>query len=238
MRSLKRLAGISSCCLLIAACSPGGNSPQPLNHSGPLSDASVSPSENYKKELWANALRGIDFVDGRVVVNRQIADEIAKPGTREEALLSYNEANRQFQEVNDRVEALKGFVKTIIIRDNLPEGYLGVGQVLLTRGEMEKALAAFRSAQDLDIGNFEAQLGIARIADMEGDIQRAIREYEQLLTIEPTNGFAHERIAINSYYQGQHAKAWVHTHAAEALGHKVPPQFRLLLAEQMTEPGR
>ena len=64
----------------------------------------------------------------------------------------------------------------------------------------------------------------------------AVDVWREVLTFNPNHAKTHERLAIALYYLGDYHASWAHVHAAEVLGHQVPPQFRPLLEAQMAEP--
>ena len=71
---------------------------------------------------------------------------------------------------------------------------------------------------------------------MQGDFQQAIETWGRVLAVDPNHAKTHERLAIVLYYLHDYQQSWRHVHAAEALGHQVPPQFRPLLEARMPEP--
>lgn len=71
---------------------------------------------------------------------------------------------------------------------------------------------------------------------MRGDFQQAVDTWEEVVDLDSNHAKTHERLAIALYYLGDYQASWGHVHAAEALEHEVPPQFRPLLEAQMPEP--
>lgn len=82
----------------------------------------------------------------------------------------------------------------------------------------------------------ETRYALASAHWMQANVQEAIETWRQLLTIDANHAETHERLAIALYYLGDYQQSWRQVHAAQVLGHQVPPQFRALLESRMLEP--
>jgi hypothetical protein len=83
----------------------------------------------------------------------------------------------------------------------------------------------------------EARFNLAHSLWMLSESDAAIAEMEEVIARDPANAAAYERLAIWRYYAGDDAAAWRNVHAAQALGHGLPPQFLDLLAARTPDPG-
>jgi tetratricopeptide (TPR) repeat protein len=115
--------------------------------------------------------------------------------------------------------------------------YIGLGQALDYKGKPKEAEAAYRTALDLDSDLREAHERLAHNLYAHGRYDEAIKTWNELVARDPNNAEAHNRLSLAYYYTGQYAESWRHLLKAEQLGYAMPPQFRPLLAQQMSEPG-
>jgi hypothetical protein len=97
-------------------------------------------------------------------------------------------------------------------------------------------VAAFRTAVRLDRSLVDTRFQLAMAQWSLQDLLGAADSLRELLAIQPNHRDGRIRLAIALYGIGDFAGSWEQVHQAEARGHQVPPQFRLLLEAQMPEP--
>ncbi len=185
--------------------------------------------ENVKEARFHQAIEGLDFETGFVVV-----DAIGRrPNTRlaskhhTEGVEAYNQ--------NRIIDAITLQNKAVRTDPNLAVAYNSLGRALLGEGEGELAAAAFRTALALDEKYTEARFNLSYAVAGLGDQVEAIELMNGVLQAQPDNADAHERLAIWHYYVGEYETAWAHVHHAQNLGHTMPPQFIVLLQKQAPE---
>jgi tetratricopeptide (TPR) repeat protein len=193
----------------------------------------TSPAEIRNAQLKA-AMRGLNYGSGLVEIDKKIQREVQRDVAGSADRL-FETANALYEQ-NVSVDAIDNFTKAVLKDPTKADYYEGLGRALVAKGLIDEAVAAFRSALQRAPDFFEAQFQLAMARQMQGDQQQANEAWRDVLVIDNKNGEAHSRLAVGLYYTGDFQGAWSHVHAAEALGHQVPPQFRLLLAGKMAEP--
>ena len=198
----------------------------------PSPTAGIKPPpspENIKEERFHQAIEGLDFETGFVVV-----DPISQqPNTRlasqhhAEGVEAYNQ--------NRIIDAITLQNKAVRTDPNLTAAYNSLGRALLGEGEGKLATAAFRTALALDEQYIDARFNLSYAVAGLGDQAEAIQLMNGVVQAQPNNAEAHERLAIWHYYLGEYETAWSHVHRAQNLGHAMPPQFIVLLQKQAPE---
>lgn len=227
--SLSRRSITGFCCLIgLAAISFGCQSTQSIS----LSSQGIRPPDaaiNIKEARFYAAIDGLSFDTGLVVIEPDsgISNYKLANALHEQGLEAYSR--------NHVIDALALFNQAVHAAPDLAIAYNSLGQALHAEGEADYALAAYRTALSLDANLIEAKYNIAIHLGMTGKRVKAIEMMIKVIEANPNNAVAHERIAIWSYYLGNYKSSWQHTHAAEALGHDLPPQFIALLKKQSSE---
>jgi len=201
------------------------------------STAGASPVERWKDRMVREAMEGVSYESGRVVVDADYASELEGVGNVEAARAEHELGRTLLEERNDHLGAIRHLTDAVVMAPGVSDFHEGLGRVLIARGLMPEAEAAFRTALDLDGDHVSATEGLASVLWMQGAQSASNEAYARLLELDPDRGEAHVRLAIGSYYAGDHAKAWRHVDAAEAAGAPLPPQFLPLLREEMPEPA-
>jgi tetratricopeptide (TPR) repeat protein len=204
--------------------------------SGELSPPSAGQS--FKEKRLAEALRGLDYGSGRVVVDTAAADPL--PGAEQfaSAADAYQRGLYYLFEKNDRVAAIGALTRAVIMAPDNPEHLTGLGQALLRKGKGDEAIASFNTALDLAPDHFEARKQLAWALQMSGDYQSSRQAWLRVLDLDPDHGEAHGRLAVLEYYLEDYESAWASVARAEDLGYEVPPQFLPLLREKMPPPAK
>lgn len=230
MRWLSVMAALGVA-MFVFGCASGRSPAAP----GGETAGQTAPPSHYRSALLADAMRGLRYDSGRVEIDHAVADTIARRGTRAEALAEY-ERGRELLQRNQRILAIKAHTRAVLIAPDEPLVYEGLAAALLAKGKVAEAVAAWRTALDLDPERLEARLHLAEALQRQRRFAGAAATFRQVLKQDPQCAAAHARLAVVLYYLGDDAGAWQHVHRAEALGAPVPPQFRALLARRTPEP--
>ena len=182
--------------------------------------------ENIKEERFHQAIEGLDFETGFVVV-----DPIGRRSNTRLAFKHHAEGVEAFNQ-NRIIDAITLQNKAVRTDPTWPVAYNSLGQALLGEGEGELAAAAFRTALALDEQYTEARFNLSFTVAGLGNQEDAIELMNGVVQAQPDNAEAHERLAIWHYYLGEYEPAWSHVHLAQKLGHTMPPQFMILLQKQ------
>ncbi|MCH8823798.1 MAG: hypothetical protein IH984_09860 [Planctomycetes bacterium] len=182
--------------------------------------------ENVKEARFHEAIQGLSFDTGLVVVEPNRRRSNTKLGKE------FYEQGLEAFSVNRVIDSLTLFNKAVHAAPDLAVAYNSLGKALLAEGEADYASASYRTALALDENLIEAKYNIALHLGMTGNRVEAIELMNEVLETDTENTIGHERIAVWSYYLGDYQTSWQHTNAAEALGHKMPPQFIALLEKQ------
>lgn len=220
---------INTSCLFAAAMMMVGCASEVVNT--PTESASANPVENYKDQRMREAMRGLDYSSGRVVLTREAA-QIAQRGTTAQAVKLAQEADRLFDK-NDFPVTIAAYTKAVIVDPTRAETYLGLSQALLGKGKEAEAQAAIRTALDLDPQNLAAYVLLARVIDRKGESNPTIAAWNDVLAINPKHGEAHARIAIATYYLGDTVGALSHIQTAERNGGEVPAHFKSMVVAEV-----
>lgn len=195
----------------------------PSNSGGTRPPATV---DNVKEARFHAAIKGLTFDTGLVVIEPLSRRSNTKLGK------VYYEQGLEALSRNRIIDALTLFNKAVHTAPDLAVAYNSLGKSLHAEGEADYALVSFRTALALDENLIEAKYNIALHLGMMGNRVQAIELMNKVLETDTENAVGHERIAIWSYYLGDYETSWQHANAAEALGHKMPPQFIALLEKQ------
>ncbi len=192
----------------------------------------ASPPNEYRRRLTREAMRGLLYDSGRVVIDTAVAGQIIDGRNAEHARVEFKRGQELLRH-NRSIEMLAAFTKAVLFAPDVAEYYEGLGGALLMKRKFPQAAAAFRTALDLNPDSVSARYGLADALGRQGQRDAAIAMLEELLDRDPQHAEAHARLAIESYYQGETRRAEQHVAAAEASGRAMPPQFLQLLRGEM-----
>lgn len=189
-------------------------------------------TEDYgdKGKRFAAAIEGLTFEGGFVQVK---ANGRNNPNL---AMRRFDDANALLN-INRLFEAIRAYRVAIQTAPELAIPYYGLGRAMHGRGKTDLAIACFNTAIRQDPNLLEARFELAMALQMNMQLEEAIEEMTVLVSLEPDNALAHERLAIWHRYAGNYGQAWEHVHKAQALGHTMPGQFIALLQQDMPDPG-
>jgi tetratricopeptide (TPR) repeat protein len=213
----------------------GCQSSQPLTSQPVAGQADTGPSPVNERTrraqaAWAEAIRGLSFETGLVVVDQPPARSDVTAARR---LLEQGDIEKA---ANRRTPAVAACAAAVRAAPDLPEAHFALGDAMTMKGKTDLAAACFRTVIDLQPENIEARVKLAGALAREMRHDEAIAEMEAVLALDPEHGPAHERLAIWHYYGEDYAAAWAHVRAARAAGQEMPPQFITLLSGKMPEP--
>jgi len=214
---------------LIACGSPSSEDATPAG--SPATAGPMNEKERLQAERWEQATAGLTFETTSGLV--EVAPLVTGSGLAAGEHLA--EAERLVGE-NRVMDAMEQYGLALRNDSDLAAAYAGLGATLERKGKQESAIAAFRTAVDRDADNLDFRYQLATslwTASRQGE---AIEEMNAVLAADEDHAGAHERLAVWSYYTGDHDAAWRHLHRAEALGKEVPAQLVALLEQQAPDP--
>jgi len=189
---------------------------------------------DYKNQRKYLAQRGLSYETGRVTIDPVEAPNVVAGPDPLQAQEEY-ERGRELIAKNKVLDALQAHTKAVLLSPQDPRMYVGLGDAMMRKPYTNKAEAAFRTALDLGLDTAELHFQLAWSLLHQSKRRAAIEELRATLDRDPSHVPALERLAINLYYEGDHAGAWDAVDRAEALGHTMPPQFIALLTRVAPE---
>lgn len=213
--------------LTLTACetTPSGQA-QPAAGPSP-----VNQRELDRQAAWTEAIAGLDFSTGLVVVENPPA--AVNSARASEMMTQGDEAMNS----NHRVQAVKAYADAVRADPGMPEAYYGLGQAMIGRGKIDLAIACFRTVTEMQPRNTDALFELAMALSRDSRDREAMATLNKLIELDPNNGRAHERLAIWNFAINEYEAAWKHVHSAQAAGYGVPPQFIERLGEMMADPS-
>ena len=155
--------------------------------------------KSFKAQRMANAIRGLAYDTGRVVVDPNNSDPLPEAEAFATADEAYRRGLHYLFEKNDRVAAIGALTRSVIMAPDNPEHLSVLGQALLRKGKRDEAVAAFRTALDLVPDHFETSRQLAFAMQMGGDYAAARDAWLRVLELDPGHGEAHGRLAVLHY---------------------------------------
>lgn len=196
----------------------------------------ANPIENYKQARMKEALRGLKYDTGVVTLDPEqapaIAQEVAGQVYADMVAHAYELLNSGLQ-----VEAIGAFTRAVIRDPGSAPAYEGLSDALITKGRTKESQAALSSALMIDGQSASLRFKFAQNLQRAGDLPGQIAAFQRVLEVAPNHVESLSRLAIAHYFAEDYAAAWTYTHACEAAGGSVPPQFRELLASKHAEPN-
>ena len=101
-----------------------------------------------------------------------------------EEMAGLENANQE-AEVGNFTTAVKMFEDLLDENPSLTPAILGLGNVYVDMGELNKAEPTFARAARLEPGNFDAQFGHGEVLQMLGKLVESIRAYQRALSVKP-----------------------------------------------------
>ncbi len=189
--------------------------------------ASAGPSERPGNAFLREALTGLDFSTGRVVVTAEtdLSPQQAEAASAAKAA----EAESLLTEQNQLVPAIGAASQALMLDPDNPARHTGLGHLLMLKGKNAEAEACLRTALDLQPDALDAQMHLANLLYGTGRYDEAIALWKETLAIDPDHGQAHFELALALYYAGDYQGSQLHADRAAALGQPMPPQFAPLL---------
>ncbi|MHC4082509.1 MAG: tetratricopeptide repeat protein [Planctomycetota bacterium] len=223
--------GLFAACLAVTLASQACQTSQETSPEAAGAMPVVDSRTALKEARFQEAVKGLDFDSGLVVVVEATGDD-------PQLALEYHEQGLERLESNRLTGALTMLARAVRTDPQYARGYASLGRALQAKGKGQYALAAFRTALMLDPDNVSARYELALALARLDRRDEAIAEMLRVLQLDPQHAPAHERLAIWYYYGGDVDSSWQHVHAARDLGREPPPQFIALLETQSPEPRR
>ena len=154
------------------------------------------------------------------------------------------------QDARDFPAAIAVLRRAIALNPKLPMAHQNLGLALIAQGDLAGAESAIAMAAQLSPSAIDIQLAFGDLERGKGNLDAALRWYEQAWRQQPGHGGAHMRYGSALMLKGDYAQAWPHFGARWNLaemevdkrpftlpfwkGEPVPPQKKMLL---FTEQG-
>ncbi len=229
------VAGICAVGLGLAGCQ---STPTETAHiAGESAAQGTSPIENYKQQIVREAMAGLRYDSGRVELDPLVGRDVGNVGDLDAAYAEFAAGEFDLTHENQFLKAIRHFSDAVMMVQDEPTFYVGLGQALDFKGRATQAEAAYRTALDLDPQSAEAHQLLAAHLYSYGRATEAISEWRAVLALEYNTAAAHGRLALAYYYQNDYAASARHLHEADRLGYDTPPQFRPLLAAALGQGG-
>ena len=113
-----------------------------------------------------------------------ISQPSVKTGPTPEEMAGLENAEQE-AEGGNFTTAVKMFEDLLDENPSLTPAILGLGNVYVDMGELNKAEPAFARAARLEPGNFDAQFGHGEVLQMLGQLVESIRAYQRALSLKP-----------------------------------------------------
>lgn len=197
----------------------------------PLVDDGLS----YKDRRQRDALLGFDYDGERLEL---VADEAAELVAGPDPELSRRELarGRELLERNLRLDAIAAFTRAVLAAPDEGEPYEALGDALLARRWSRRAELAFRAGVEVAPTSPTLRFKLGDALMRQGKLDESLVELREAVALDPAYGLAHARLAVELYFAHDYAAAWRAVDLAEANGGSVPPQFEVLLAQQLPDP--
>ncbi len=179
-------------------------------------------------------MAGLRYDSGVATVDPEVAPRIVPEPDRAQvdAELAVAEAAAARNAFPDAIRAMT----RAVIHDPVRAESFGALSVTLLRARQAAAAgAACRAALALAPDNV-VRARLAVISQALGDFEGAANTWREVLLADDADEQARGRLAVLLYYLEQYEEAWTVIHEADVLGQEVPPQLRLMLAEELPEP--
>lgn len=203
----------------------------------------LNPIENYKEKRFQEAIQGLDFQSGRVRVVSKEAAKILSSGplpTFEDQLA---EAGRLLED-NAYVEAIGAYRTAVLMQPASREALVGLAKSLRTEGELDKGIAALRSALDAGARDAETKFLLAEFLWQNDQWREARQVLRQVTTIPPSSeeearyvGEAWRMLASAYWYSDEPQLALEAANKAAEYGVETPPQLLELIRERIQKGG-
>ena len=207
--------------------------PLPACQSGGVDDAEMtsaaqdglSPIENYKHQVVADAMHGLRYDTGLVEIDRDSPRAVSGVGDAA-ALRRFDEGETLLFDQNQVIPAISAYTEAVLMAPNEAVIYVGLGRALAYKGLNAEAEAAFRTAIALNPELAQAHFELGNVLYGTGRIADAMEEWRIVIELNPSHGEAHVQLAVNYYYQGAEGAAKAHLDAAASVGAEIPSVLR------------
>ncbi len=134
-------------------------------------------------------------------------------------------------------EAISEVTKALQLDPEMPEAHYTLGNVYAEQGSNNEAISAYQRALALRSDYLEARTNLGGVYLRQGmskggkkeTIDKAILEFEQVLSLDPGRAKTHFNLSLAYYHRGKYAPAIEHYDRAIELGHAPMPALALAL---------
>jgi Flp pilus assembly protein TadD len=157
--------------------------------------AILAPLEKEKQEdpafdyLYGTALIG----DGQNARGAALIDRILSKGDSAEARLLQGTIKLRDHDYDGAREAME---KSIALNDKLPGAHARLGELLLSKGEIARARAAFAQELTLEPSDFTSNLNMGVLAKQDQEYTTARRYFDKALASRPNDSGARYQVAL------------------------------------------
>ena len=184
----------------------------------------TATEESARNDRLLDAIRGLTFLPNKVLVDSETAKKTIEGLSVDDAKLELKAASKALSNRN-KIAAIESLTRAILLDPGNGAYYESLGKVLLSKREYELAESAFRTSLELEPDRKVARVKLAIIQGMTGDSKSAIENYRHAIQVDPQDGEAHGRLAIQLYYANELGSAKEHIHLAQQNDYRVPPQL-------------
>jgi len=103
--------------------------------------------------------------------------------------------------------------------------YNNRGVIYNMYGDIEKAIADYNKAIELEPGYYEAYSNRGAAYGEKGDLERAFPDLNKAIELKNDYAQAYYNRGVAYFFKGEYAKSWEDIHKAEALGYAINPDF-------------
>jgi len=133
--------------------------------------------------------------------------------------------------------AIVEFERAIEIRADYAAAYMNLGAAYGQKGMIDQSISASKKAIELDPRNATAFYNLGNAFGKVGNYEEAFASFFEAIELDPGYAEPHYGLAVCYYATGHYELATEQADRAEALGFKVPQQFRHALKKALAKPG-
>jgi tetratricopeptide (TPR) repeat protein len=149
----------------------------------------VLQNEEHAAKAYQKALKA-NNTNAELYVKAGLAYE--KNKKLDKAINAYNQASNIDPKNMDALNALeKIWQEQIKINPRNAAAHANLGTVLQKKGDFDRALAQYNTAELIDPNNITVRLNLGTLYQAKGDLNTAIKAYDTILTVDPKNTLAY-----------------------------------------------
>ena len=134
-------------------------------------------------------------------------------------------------------EAIIEFEKAIEMRPQYVAAYTSLGAAYGQKGTIDQSISASKKAIELAPRNATAYYNLGKAFGIEKNFDEAFASFFKAIELDPGYPEPYYGLAVCYYFTGHYELAMEHADKAEAMGFKVPQQFRRALKKALSNSG-